>query len=338
MLGFGILACCKKIESITMTSEKDKSIIQKVREYLGSPTEDAWELFKILRKKRSGLHPDLFSDKDAKECAEEDFKKANGLLKELRFYIEQQHAANLPVLCEEKNEVAEFFHMKIVDDKDAEIERLNSQIFCLNHQISIEKRCNEELLQKIEELSKKNVNDIHEEIKSIYTPRKAWTNIGLVAILTSLLATFPVVSEFLTSIEADSKLILAALQVISVVTIFNWLRSWLINKIVEKIEYEVLNSEDINTTLKVSERTTRYRKDFVFYEHNITSYLKSRFNLAARCVLFGGLNKTIKILTEDIILQLDRKKLIKNSDAEGLNKLFVVNSPSDYATDNVPFD
>ncbi len=41
-------------------------------------------------------------------------------------------------------------------------------------------------------------------------------------------------------------------------------------------------------------------------------------------LLFGGCDKTIKILTEDIIIQLDRKNLIKSTEVDGLNKIFIV--------------
>lgn len=314
----------------------DKSIIEKVKEFLDTDNDNVLELFKSLHNSRSKFHPDLYDDETSKKLAEEKFKNANSLLNDIKAYIEQQQASNVPVLKEANNEIEEFLFIKTVDAKDDEISNLKVQINLLRHDLKAEKSLNESLLSKIDELSKEKVEDIHEEIKSIYTPRKAWTNIGLVAILTSLLTTFPIVSNFLTTIGADSIIILGALQLLSFVTLFNWLRSWLINKIVEKIEYEVLNSVDINTIFNVSERTIKYRREFVFYEYNIISYLQHRFNTFYRIVLLGGLDKTIKILTDDIILQLDRKRLIKSTDAEGLNKIFIVNQINQHIEENDP--
>lgn len=305
--------------------EIDKSIIQRVQEYLEFKSDNIWELYQLLRKSRNDNHPDHFYDSEARKTAEANFKLANNLLLELGNYIEQQQAANTPVLRKEDNELKEFFHLKSIDAKDAEIENLKSQKQYLEHVIDSVKDENERLQVKIEELSKDMADGIHEEIQSIYTPRKAWKGVGIVAILASLLATFPIVSEFLTKIGADSIFLIPVLQFISFVTLFNWVRSWLVNKLVENVEYEILNSPEINKVLNVTERSSRYSKDYVFYESDITAFLRRRLGFIHRLVLFGGLNKTIKILTDDIILQLDRKKLIKNVDADGLNKLFVVN-------------
>lgn len=309
----------------------DKSIIQKVKDYLNNKTDNVWELYLHLRNRRNGLHPDRYTDEDAKKRAEDDFKKANSLLSELEAFIQQQNAANVPILREENNEMTEFFHLKTVDAKDEEIKDLRIRIQLLEHDLKTEKRLNEDLLLKIEDLSKGKVDDIHDEIISIYTPRKALKNIGLIAILTSLLVTFPVVSDFMEKIGADSKVIMLALQVVSVVTLFNWARSWLVNKIVENVEYQILNSSNLNEILNVRETETGYSKKYLFYEADITSHIRKQFKPLHRLVLFGGIDKTFKILTDDVILQLDRKKLIKNSGAEGLMKYFEVNKPNDSA-------
>lgn len=64
---------------------------------------------------------------------------------------------------------------------------------------------------------------------------------------------------------------MAVIQVLSIVTIFNWIRSWAVNKVVENTEYKILSNPSINELLNVKFQTqkysSRYQEYFWFIRH-----------------------------------------------------------------------
>ena len=305
----------------------DKSIIQKVKDKLGVNTDNVIELLKLLRIQKVSKHPDNFTDKIAKETAHEEFTSLNNLYPELNSYIQQCQASSTPILAVDNSDVIEFNHIRDIDTKDVEIEHLKQEKESLKFKLEQEKETNDILHRQIEELSKQRIKSIHDEIRAIYSPRKAWSGIGLAAILVSLMATFPVVKDFFNQIGATSDIAMVAIQLISFVTIFNWIRSWVVNKIVENIEYEILNNSSSNDLFNIKIKNIKYSSlsEYYFYESDIVSCIDKKLTSKSfRILLYGGYDKIIKILTEDIIIQLDRKNLIKRTESDGLNKVFIV--------------
>lgn len=305
----------------------DKSIIQKVKDKLGVNTDNVIELLKLLRTQRTSKHPDKFTDKIAKETAHEEFTSLNNLYSELSSYIQQCQASATPILAVDNSDVIEFNHIRDIDTKEVEIEHLKQENESLKFKLEQEKGTNDMLHGKIEDLSKQRIKSIHDEIKAIYSPRKTWSGIGLAAILVSLTATFPVVKDFLNQIGATSDIAMSVIQVISFVTIFNWIRSWIVNKVVENIEYKILNNSSINGLFNIKNKTIKYSSslEYYFYESDIVSCIDEQLTRKFfRILMFGNYNKIVKILTEDIIIQLDRKNLIKRTESDGLNKVFIV--------------
>lgn len=151
---------------------------------------------------------------------------------------------------------------------------------------------------KIEDLSKQRIKSIHDEIKAIYSPRKTWSGIGLAAILVSLTATFPVVKDFLNQIGATSDIAMSVIQVISFVTIFNRIRSWIVNKVVENIEYKILNNSSINGLFNIKNKTIKYSSslEYYFYESDIVSCIDEQLTRKFfRILMFGNYNKIIAV-------------------------------------------
>lgn len=311
-------------------AEIDKSIIQKVKDKLGVDIDDVFELFKLLRTKRASKHPDNFNDEVAKKIAHEEFTSLNSLYRDLNSYIQQRQASMVPIIADDSPSVIEFNHMMDIDGKNSEIEHLRRENESLNFNLKMEKEINDILHRQIEELSKQRIASIHDEIKSIYSPRKAWSGIGIAAILVSLVATFPVVKDFFNQIGATSEIALVAIQVLSIVTILKWIRSWAVNKIVENTEYRILNNPSINELLNIKPTIQRYgsSKECFFYESDIVSCINKMLILPYRILLYGGYDKTVKILTEDIVIQLDRKNLITRTESDGLNTVFITRKHS----------
>lgn len=312
-------------------AEIDKSIIQKVKDKLGVDIDDAFELFKLLRVKRANKNPDNFNDEVAKKIAHEEFTLLNNLYSDLNSYIQQCQASALPIIAADNPAVIEFNHIRDIDYKDAEIEHLKQENESLKFRLEIEKGTNDTLHRQLKELSKQRIASIHDEIRTIYSPRKAWSGIGLAAILVSLMATFPVVKDFLNQIGATSEITMAVIQVFSIVTIFNWVRSWAVNKVVENTEYKILSNPSINELLNIRPIIQRYgsSQEYFFYESDIVSCINKMLILPYRILLYGGYDKTIKILTEDIVIQLDRKNLIKRKETAGLNTVFITRKQSE---------
>lgn len=306
--------------------EIDKSIVQRVKDKLGVNTDNLLELWKMLREMRASKHPDGYEDETAKKIAHEEFTTLNNLYEELSGFIEQHQASKMVVFDDANRDMNEFKYIKDIDIKDAEIKKLKQEVSLLNSSIEIEKEENRKLHKTIEELIEKKNETIHNEIKSIYSPKKIWSDVGLVAILTSLIATFPIVRNWLNQIGATSDIALYAIRVFSFVTIFNWFRSFLVNKRVENIEYSILNDSSINERLNIKQRYIECGLRKSFYETDIVSCIKIQLTKFDRILLFGGYEKTIKFLTEDIIIQLNRKKLITSVGSEGLKKVFMVKS------------
>ena len=300
----------------------DKSIIQKVKDKLGVNTDNVIELLKLLRIQRASKHPDKFTDKLAKENAHKEFTLLNSLYYDLDSYIQQCQASATPIFGADNSDLTEFNHIRDIDTKDVEIEHFKQENESLKFKLEQEKGKNDMLHRQIEELSKQRIKSIHDEIRSIYSPRKTWSGIGLAAILVSLMATFPVVKDFLNQIGATSDIAMATIQLISFVTIFNWIRSWVVNKVVENIEYEILNDSSINGLFNIKYSSSL---EYYFYESDIALCINKKLaRMLFRILLFGNYDKIIKILTEDIIIQLDRKSLIKRTESDGLNKVFIV--------------
>lgn len=305
----------------------DKSIIQKVKDKLGVNTDNVIELLKLLRIQKVSKHPDRFTDKIAKETAHEEFTLLSSLYSDLNSYIQQCQASATPILAVDNSDIIEFNHIRDIDTKDVEIGHLKQENESLKFKLEQEKETNAMLHGKIEELSKQRIKSIHDEIKAIYSPRKTWSGIGLAAILVSLTATFPVVKDFLNQIGATSNIAMVVIQFISFVTIFKWICSWIVDKVVENIEYKILNNSSINGLFNIKTRKIKYSSslEYYFYESDIVSCIDEQLTrMFFRILMFGNYNKIVKILTEDIIIQLDRKNLIKRTESDVLNKVFIV--------------
>lgn len=304
--------------------ERNIDIIKSVKEKLNSQNNNVLELYKELKQRMISVHPDKFSNRIAKEHAEKEFKELHNLYDSLGIYIQQQLADNVPILKSEDGEMDEFFTIQKENKKDDEIEKLKQENEILKIRISVIEKEKEGLDKQIEDLKNTKSQSIHDEIREIYTPRKAWKAIGLISVITSLLSLFPVIKRFAEEIGFDSTIILFLIQVIAFVTILNWIRIVIINKVIESLEYEILNSANINNVFNIRKQNYKYKKFYYFEEKDVVSYIRSKIKGLVSILFWGTKEKIVKMLTDDIIIQFDKKKLIIDTKAEGLMKLFIV--------------
>jgi hypothetical protein len=80
-----------------MQQDIDLDIASKVKQLLGIENECSLpEMCILLREHRNSVHPDKFSDENAKREAEEKFKETQKLLEDLDRLIQQQQIAKRP--------------------------------------------------------------------------------------------------------------------------------------------------------------------------------------------------------------------------------------------------
>lgn len=320
--------------------ERDKDLIKTVKDKLNSKNDNVLELYKELKQRMISVHPDKYVDRKAKEHAENEFKELHNLYDRLGSYIQQQLADNVPILKSESGEIAEFFNIQKENIQEDEIERLKKENEILKFRISNLEGEKEVLDKQIEELKNKKIQTIHDEIKEIYTPRKAWKAIGIISVITSLLSLFPVIKRLAEEIGVDSILILFLIQSIAIITLLNWVRIAIINKVIESIEYKVLNSANINMVFNIRKLQSKYNSCFYFDEKDVMSYIRSKIKGIVSILFWGTKEKIIKILTDDIIIQFDKKKLIKDTKSDGLMKLFIVDKTEEVTSteeSSIPF-
>lgn len=320
--------------------ERDKDLIKTVKDKLNSKNDNVLELYKELKQRMISVHPDKYVDRKAKERAENEFKELHNLYDRLGSYIQQQLAENVPILKSEDGEIAEFFNIQKENIQEDEIDRLKKENELLKFRISNLEGEKEVLDKQIEELKNKKIQSIHDEIKEIYTPRKAWKAIGIISVITSLLSLFPVIKRLAEEIGVDSILILFLIQSIALITLLNWVRIAIINKVIESIEYKVLNSANINMVFNIRKLQTKYNSCFYFDEKDVMSYIRSKIKGIVSILFWGTKEKIIKILIDDIIIQFDKKKLIKDTKSDGLMKLFIVDKTEEVTSideSSIPF-
>lgn len=70
------------------------------------------------------------------------------------------------------------------------------------------------------------------------------------------------------------------------------------------------------------------------------SYIRSKIKGIVSILFWGTKEKIIKILIDDIIIQFDKKKLIKDTKSDGLMKLFIVDKTEEVTSteeSSIPF-
>lgn len=320
--------------------KSNNDIIESVKDELNTQNDNVLELYKALKQRMISVHPDKYNDQKAKKDAENKFKELHNLYDCLGRYIQQQLAENVPILKSEDGEITEFFNIQKDNVKEDEIERLKNTNEILKLRISSLEAEKEELDKQIEELKNKKIQSIHDEIKEIYTPRKTWKAIGIISVITSLLSLFPVIKRLAEEMGVDSILILFIIQSIAVITLLNWLRIAIINKVIESIEYKVLNAANINDVFNIRKLRAKYNSYYYFDEKDVVTYIRSKIKGLASIIFWGTKEKIVKVLTDDIIIQFDKKKLIKDTKSDGLMKLFIVDKTEENTTlvePSIPF-
>lgn len=317
---------------------EDKSnIIQKVKDALGinCDTKEI-DLLKSLKKKMCDSHPDKFPNEEAKKKAEERFKELREMYDELNRYIQNDIVASHLLVEFSETDRLELTYINKLDSKDKKIEQLNFDKEMLEQELKSGNAKIEKLEKKNDELLKSKVELKREDLASMYAPKTAYNVVGVTSLVT-MMATFT--KPFRDLLQNNG----VPYDIISIISILilsvwglKWLRKKMISVVIESIENSIQTSPDnIEDYMRVERfsypdimRLNNYDcvlDTYAFKESDISKYVRKSLTRGWRKMLFfSGLDKTVKNLTDRIILEFDRRKLIAGSEPDGFTRVFFI--------------
>lgn len=316
-----------------MSNIKDKDIIQEVKETLNIFEEISdIKLLEALKKSVAHKHPDNFTDDDTKKQAEEECKKLTALYNDLKKYIEQNIIKNKSLVTYDQNDIIRLSHINETDEKDKEIANLKAEKGQLESQLKISEDNIQSLNKKIDDLYNLKTEDNKQEIKEMYRPRKPVNVVGITVLAATIGSVIPQCKDLLENIGLSSGFISISLLVISSLWLLSWLRSLMVEKIVDSVESYIVTSQ-LEDELYIRQREKRYYKESeqYFTEKDLSNCIRKLLKKGLRkYLIMYDMNKTVRVLTEQIILEFNRKKLIKSTETDGLTKVFVLDTRNEF--------
>ena len=316
-----------------MSNTKDKDIIQEVKETLnvfGDITEV--DLLEELRDCVARNHPDKFPDEDSKQQAEEKCKELNALYTRFKKYIDNKRINDTKLVEYNKEEIIRLNHINETDEKDKEIANLKAEKDQLESQLKISEDNIQSLNKKIDDLYNLKTEDNKQEIKEMYRPRKPVNVVGITVLAATIGSVIPQCKDLLENIGLSSGFISISLLVISSLWLLSWLRSLMVEKIVDSVESYIVTSQ-LEDELYIRQREKRYYKEpeQYFTEKDLSNCIRKLLKKGLRkYLIMYDMNKTVRVLTEQIILEFNRKKLIKSTETDGLTKVFVLDTRNEF--------
>jgi hypothetical protein len=313
-----------------MNNQLDKSIIQKAKEALQIDDElSSIELLKLIKDHRKRIHPDRFTEDDARRHANEKFKDLGRLIDELNRYIENeklQRGAKELALFEPLYDNVSL--QSKIDDAEEKIKELEEKIKALN-------QTNEELNASLTQKRNKELEEENIILKQLYKPSsQKLASLGILFLLSSVFAVMIKIEEVAAVIKKYSPFPELLLNNI----IFGLFSFMLLLVVKQYFENKIIS-------LKVSEVCSpKFSKEFWSYLNSIKNWEDDKTKDFAEEDVFyfihGKDNKIKKILaslgfkifqveTSDrlknfVINTLLNKKLIEISLAKGLDRTFTI--------------
>lgn len=303
-------------------------IIQKVKEELNIGEEisdvDLLEKFKLYIAQN---HPDKYTDEDLKKEAEEKCKNLNVMYDELKKHIEQKRLRDKALVGYNPEDIVKFDYINAADAKDKEIVQLKNKNSLLEFKLEDANENIRQLNEKLDSALASKSDDNKQSIKEIYRPRKPMNVAGIAIFVASIGTVIPQCRELLEGLNLPSVFISWFLIGVSSLWILSWLRSLVVEKIIDSVESYILTSP-IDKELKLHYRETHNSKDYerCFTDVDMSEYVRKLLSKRLRkYLIMYDMNKTVRLVTEQILLELDRKKLIKSVESDDFTKIFVLN-------------
>lgn len=302
------------------------SIIQKVKDELQESGDlSATELYDLLHKYRSSVHPDRFMDEERKKDAEEKFKKLNSLLVELSNFIEQEKQQKKP------SELIPY-------QKDYEIVKTKQQIIQYEELINRLEQDNKAYESEVKLLKKEmlkllgdKVTEKTAELIKHYKPsKKNLVSQGVTFLITLMIGVLTKIEEVANILTKYFPFNPSYLNYL-VFGVLVYIPIRFIKKYTEEAQIE-RTAKRIRTPLLLKQfiiyLSVRDKKD-TFTEMNVYDFLSSELaprNSIARFIrknIYNLYNETtIDSLKDIFIYNLLNKQLITISNADQLDRRF----------------
>lgn len=313
-----------------MKNQLDKSIIQKVKEILQIAEDlSSIELLKLLKDYRKRIHPDKFTEEDARKEANEKFKELGNTIDELNRYIDNEK------LHRGAKELALFEPLYDNVSLQSKLDEAEEKIKKLDETVDSLKRINEELNKS---LSRKQNEELEEEnltLKALYKPsNQKLASLGILFLLSSVFAVMTKVEEVSVVLKKYSPFpelyLNNAIFGIFILMLVLVIKQYVENKIVSLKVSEVCSpkfSKEFWSYLSSikdwdEEKTKDFAEEDVFYFiHGKDSKIKKIFGILS-FRLFQV--ETSDRLKNFVINTLLNKKLIEISLAKGLDRTFTI--------------
>ena len=315
---------------MTMTTEIDKSIIQKVKEVLQIEDElSSIQLLKLLKDYRKRIHPDKFIEDEAKKAATEKFKNLGNTIEELNRYIENEklHRGAKDLALYEPL----YDNVTLQSQLDEALEKngdLEAQVISL-------KEKNANLVMNLTKKENDALQKENQELKQLYKPStQKLASLGILFLLSSLFTIMTKIEDVSFVIKKYSPFSETLLNNI----IFSVFIFMLLLVVKQFIENKVIS-------LKVSEVCSpKFSKEFWLYldsvkcweddktkdfsEEDIFSFIYGKSSKVKKILASIGL-KLYQVETNDriknfFINTLLNKQLIEISLAKHLDRTFTI--------------
>jgi|AntAceMinimDraft_9_1070365.scaffolds.fasta_scaffold41669_1 hypothetical protein len=313
-----------------MKNQLDKSIIQKVKEVLQIDEDlSSIELLKLLKDYRKRIHPDKFTEDDARKEANEKFKELGNTIDELNRYIENEK------LHRGAKELALFEPLYDNVSLQSKLDEAEEKIKDLEEKVDSLKKNNEELN---ESLSRKQNEELEEEnlrLKELYKPsNQKLASLGILFLLSSVFAVMTKVEEVSVVLKKYSpfpeQYLNNVIFGIFILMLLLVIKQYVENKIVSLKVSEVC-SPKFSKEFWVYLSSVKYwenEKTKDFAEEDVFYFIHGKDNKVKK--IFGILGfKLFQVETSDrlknfVINTLLNKKLIEISLAKGLDRTFTI--------------
>ena len=313
-----------------MDKQIDKSIIQRTKDALQIVDElSSIELLKIIKDYRKKFHPDRFTDKNAREKADEKFKYFGGLIDELKQYIEneklQRGAKELALFEPLYNNV---YLQNKLDEAKEKIEDLNGKIDALNRE-------NKELSISLEKKRNKALEEENDLLKQLYKPsNQKLASLGILFLLSSSFAVMSKIEEVSSLIKKYSPFPEMLLNnIIFGLFIFMLLlvvKQYFENRIISLKVSEVCSPKFSNEFWAYLNAIKEWEEDKTkdFTEEDVFYFIHSKNSKFKKILATLGFRlcqvETSDRLKNFVINTLLNKKLIEISFAKGLDRTFTI--------------
>ncbi|MBR0333551.1 MAG: hypothetical protein IIX13_01280 [Bacteroidales bacterium] len=310
-----------------MSQEIQTSVIEKIKEALGTECEDVYQLYQMLVKKMPTLHPDRFQDEAAKKTAEEQFKQLSQLRKEFDIYIENLRLqTQLAVIDEHQEACIDLLRQN--SKKEDEIRKLQTDLHLMEYENLNLKKKLKEVNEKYEQRISSELQQSKENLSSIYKPSRFSNVVGIVSMVATFSVLLPQVRTLISTLGLGGCVGSALLLVFAVLWLFSHFRNYCAKQFMESMLAKIFSSGNINNLLNIKPGRNPYESAY-FSENDVYSCVHGMMSKRWVCFLFwGSFDKLKKDIVETLILELEARNLIVGTRNRGLQKEFLVNKLS----------